>query len=142
MKVMHTVEHTGEVLDLDVKSPEDIIDALLMVNSYIAAYEHLKAQLNDLAVDAVDTHGSLEHGGHRLVYFTTQRMQYDKAVLREVFDPDELDVLMEPAKGKIDRYIRDHLEELGEFGGMLRDSMKPIGRPYRTVRLERVERAA
>lgn len=142
MSASATVPSTGEIIELDDHSPEHILISLHLCNQYLEAYEAVKKKLQIKARDIVDANGIFDHDGWRLRIYSTQRMNYDKAVLREVFDPDELDTFMEPAKGKVDAYIRDHLDELREASTRLRESMVPVGRPYTTVRIERRDREA
>lgn len=139
MKLTATNSFTGEIVATSYNSPEEAGLELLALNKQIEALESLKKQLQDYIAQNANESGLLNISDQYIVRVTqTQRMQYDKAVLREVFDEDELDLFLEPAKGKIDRYIKDHLDDLGEFSTMLRESMIPTGSPYRTVKVERV----
>lgn len=137
-EIATTVMRTGEVVSFETNSPEQIMDALLTVKAYKDAYEVLDKKLKKMAADIVDEQGRLEHDGHMLRVFTTQRMAYDPAVLREVFDEDELATFMEPSKGRIDAYIKEHLDDLGPMSTKLRQSMVPSGKPYTVCRLERL----
>lgn len=142
MSATAIVQSTGELLELPSDTPEQIMASYKVVNDYITAWQDIKAQLQELARDIVDAKGCYEHDGYQLRVYSTQRMNYDRGVLREVFDPDLLDTFMEPSKGRIDRYLKEHLDEVGEDSTRLRQSMIPVGKPYTVVRLERLERAA
>ncbi len=141
MSASVTIESTGEVLDFEYGTPEQLISSYKLVNDYIEAYEALKKKLQARAIEVIDNegfNGSIERNGYILRSYTTQRRNYDAAVLRSIFDEDEMALFMEPAKGRIDRYIRDHLAELGITSTVLRDTMVPAGKPYSVVRLERL----
>lgn len=140
MSISALVNSTGEVIELPADTPEQAVESLLLVNEMLDAYDSVKAGLKKILGDHVDANGPLEHNGWAVRTFTTQRQNYDKAVMRQVFDEDTLDLFLEPAKGKVDRYIKDHLEELGDGSTRLRESMIPAGKAYSVVRLERIER--
>lgn len=139
MTASATVERTGEIVEFPDDTPEEVLESYRLLNDYLNAYEAVKKKLQKAAADIVDERGVFEHDGYLLRVYSTQRSNYDKAVLRNVFDADLFDTFMEPAKGRIDHYIRDHLAELGEQSTELRKSMVPAGRPYTTVRLEKLE---
>lgn len=138
MSATATVKATGEVLDFADASGQDVIQSYRLVNEYLKAYEDIKKQLQAAAREFVDERGTFEHDGYMLRVTSVQRMQYDKSVLRQVFDEDELDLFLEPSKSKVDKYIAEHLADLGEQSTLLRNSMVPAGRPYGLVRIERV----
>lgn len=142
MSASATVPSTGEIMSLPAETPEDIIGSLRVVSDYIKAWDSIKKELQKLALEIVDGKGRFEHDGYLLRTYTTQRMVYDRAVLREAFDDDLLDTFMEPQKSRIDQYLKEHLDELGDMSTKLRTSMVPTGKPYTVVRVERLERAA
>lgn len=142
MNASATIETTGELIELPAETTEDIVTSYRLVNETIEAYEKVKKQLQKAAAERIDAEGApLEHGGFMLRSYTTQRMTYDKAVLREVFDEDTLDLFLDPAKGRIDKYIKEHLDDLGDASTRLRETMLPMGKPFSVVRLERLDRS-
>jgi hypothetical protein len=133
-----TIKSTGEVLEFAADTPSRIVEAWQLINEYIDAYEKAKDELKKLIPDLVDERGVYTQGDVMFRVASIQRMAYDKAKLREVFDEDTLDLFLQPEKGKIDRYIKEHLNELGEMSTLLRKSMVPVGRPYQVIRLEKL----
>ncbi len=130
---------TGEVIEAPVSTPAETIQSLALVNETIKALERLKRKLTDVAIELADTRGVYESGDFILRVSNVQRMAYDPAVLREVFEDEDLySSFLEPVKGRIDTYIKEHLDELGERATRLRSSMVEVGTPYQTVRLEKV----
>lgn len=136
--IQETVKSTGEIIELDISTPEKVLEAYRLTNEQLEAYDNLKKQLQVLAAEIKDADPNFEHDGYTFRVYSTQRQQYDKAALREVFDEDTLDLFLEPAKGKIDKYLAAHLDELGDGSTKLRETMVPIGKPYSVVRLERL----
>lgn len=135
MKATTTVPYTGEVLSFTASTPPELVEALVQINAYIKAYKLLKKKLEQTAFDLADTNGQLEHKGYRVYCQSIQKMTYDKSVMRQVFDEDTLDLFLTPAKGKIDKYIAEHLEEYGEKSTLLRDTMIANGDPHSSVRV-------
>lgn len=139
MTASTTNEVTGEIYDADVSTPQQIVDEYRRVNATIDAYEKLKKILQAKATTIVDDRGTFEHNGYQLRVMTVQRQTYDMTVIREVIeDEDTINGFLELSKGKVDRYLKDHLDELGEGSTRLRDTMVEVGRPYQVVRLERL----
>jgi uncharacterized protein (UPF0128 family) len=58
--------------------------------------------------------------------------------MRQVFDEDLLDTLLEPHKPSVDAYIKENLEELGESSTLLRESMIEVGKAYQVIKLEKI----
>lgn len=137
-----TVKSTGEVVEVDASTPDAVIESYRYINEYIKTLESIKAKLQAKAADVVGPDGTYTSNGYMLRVSNIQRMNYDKSVLREVFDEDTLDLFLEPAKSRIDNYIKENLETLGPDSTKLRESMIPAGNPYTTVRLEKLETAA
>lgn len=132
---------TGEVFELKV------IDFKTLVSAYSAAQEYekmaksLKNQLKDMLDDYIDDSGkSEEWNGKQFKRSTIQRMTYDKAVLRKVLDEDTFDLMLKPEKSKVDQYIKENLDTLGEDSTLLRKTMVPDGDPYQQVKLEKLVR--
>lgn len=141
MNVTATIESTGEVLELACNTPEQCIDSLLLVNSALEAYELLKNKLKKHVETLIET-PTYQHAGHLLRISNIQRTIYDPFVLRQVFDEDTLATFMEQKKGRIDKYIKEHLPELGDNSTTLRNSLLPVGKPFKVIKLEKLERAS
>ena len=130
---------TGEVLDLSVSTPVEIKDAWLMLSETMKMLERAKDKLKPLVAELVDSNQA-DFGDYVFKIIPTQRMTYDKAMLRHVLDEDTFDLMMIPDKTAIDRYLKENLEKLGEDSTKLRASMVPTGAPYTTIRLEKQKR--
>jgi hypothetical protein len=126
------VESTGEIIELDISSPEKMVEAWRTASEYIKAYEKIKDAIKK------DAPADFEHDGYKFRISAVQRYNYDKSTLRQVFDEDTLDLFLEPNKPSIDKYIKEHLLELGADSTKLRNSMVAIGRPYSVVKLEKL----
>lgn len=141
MKITATNKATGEVIELAADTAEQIVQAWRTAQEYEKAATALKDQLKKLVPEMVGDRGVSEPvDGYQFRVSSIQRMTYDKAVMREVLDPDVFDVLLKPDKPAVDTYLKDHLAELGEDSTKLRASMIADGRPYQTIRLEKVSR--
>jgi hypothetical protein len=137
MSVTSTVKLTGEVIELQADTREQVVESLLYIKAYTDALDGLKKKLNAVATEMIDADGPILHNGYRLNSSVVQRMSYDETVLREVFDADELAMFTEYKKTAIDAYIAEHLDDLGDQSTLLRSTMQPTGNPYAVVRLER-----
>lgn len=136
MQVVDTL--TGEVLEFADSTPEEIKDSWLQISKQIQALERAKDKLKPKVAELLDEFGKYEFEDYMFRQMTVQRRQYDKAVMRGVLDEDTLDLFLVPDKTKVDQYIKEHLEELGEVSTLLRKTMVTVGNPYTTVRLEKV----
>lgn len=133
------VKSTGEVLEFNPKTSTEIHQLWQLCSDYIKAYEAIKEKLKPLVADLIGENGVSEpHDGYIFRQSVVQRVNYDKSVMRELLDPDTYDVLTEPAKTKIDDYLQENLEKLGEISTMLRNSMTPVGKPYRVIKREKI----
>jgi hypothetical protein len=132
---------TGEVIELTASTFDEVLAAWQVAKEYERVGNDLKDQLKKLVPKFVDDNGkSKVKNGYMFRLSNVQRMTYDKAVLREVFDADELDLLLKPDKKAVDNYIKDHLEELGEKSTLIRSAMVADGKAYEVIKLEKVER--
>lgn len=133
-----TVEGTGEVLEFPASTPDDMLATWLTASYYIKAYEKVKDRIKRVIPEFTDSRGLLELDGYQFRVTNAQRMNYNKATLRQVFDEDTFDLFMEPNKKAVDEYLKDHLEEMGERSTVIRKSMVPVGKPYQTIRVEKI----
>lgn len=142
MKISATNHFSGEVIELDAETYEQIVEAWQIAQEYAKVAERLKDQLKQLVPKFVDdTTGVSEPvNGYIFRVSNVQRTNYDKAIMRQVFDEDTLDLLLEPNKPAIDKYLREHLEDIGNGSTLLRKSMLPVGKPYTVIKLEKVSR--
>lgn len=140
--VTATNKATGELIELPSDTPEQIVEAWRIAQEYVKAATSLKEQLKKLVPDVVgDNNTSDDINGFMFRVSTVQRMTYDKAILRTVIeDEDTFDLLTKPDKPAIDRYLKEHLEELGEGSTILRTSMIEDGSPYQVIKLERLSK--
>lgn len=135
MKAKALVELTGEQLEYQIDTPEQMVEVWRLASEYIKAWEKIKDAIKKLDIDGV------EANGYSFVVTPVQRMTYDKTVLREVIkDQDLLDTFLIPDKTAIDKYLREYLDEVGIGSTILRESMVPVGKPYTVPKLVKVER--
>lgn len=141
MRISATNRSSGEIVELDVDDYDQAIEAWKVAQEYAKVADALKDQLKKIVPSFVDeTRGVSEPlNGYMFRVSNVQRMNYDKAVLRNVFDEDTLDLFLEPNKTAVDKYLAEHLEEVGEGSTLLRKSMKPVGRPYQVIKLEKTQ---
>lgn len=134
-------KHTGEVVELETDNFEQVINAWKIAKEYEKVSDALKAQLKELVPNYVSDRGvSEELNGYMFRVNTVQRRNYDKSVMREVFDPDTFDVLVKPDKKAVDEYLKENIETMGDNATELRKSMVNDGKPYEVIRLERLVR--
>lgn len=141
MKISAVNKATGEIIELQADNPEQIVEAWRVAQEYEKASASLKDQLKKLVPSIVGTNGVSEPvGDYQFRVSTVQRMNYDKATMREVLDPDIFDVLIKPDKPAVDRFLKENLETLGENSTTLRQAMVPDGKPFQVIRLEKLKR--
>lgn len=141
MIVKATNKVTGEVWEYSVKELPELFTAYSAAQEYEKMAKSIKDQLKDKIDELVDDNGrSPEYKGKQFKRITVQRQTYDKAVLREVLDEDTYDLMLKPEKAKVDKYIAENLEALGDDSTKLRQSMIEDGKPYTMYRLEKLER--
>jgi len=138
IKVVNTL--TGEIEEFLDDTPNEIVESWKQISNQIKALERAKEKLKKKVPSILDNNDTYEHNGYRFKLSHVQRFNYDKAVMRQVFDEDLLDTLLKPDKTLIDTYIKDNLEQLGELSSMLRNSMKEEGLGYQVIKLEKVSR--
>lgn len=139
MNVKAINKATGELIELPANTLAEIMTAWQVAQEYDKASTALKDQLKKLVPSQINADGtSDETNGFKFRRSFIQRMGYDKAVMRQVFDEDTFDVLCKPDKTLVDIYIKEHLEELGENSTLLRTTMTAQGEPYSTIKLEKL----
>ena len=130
---------TGEVIELDADTPEQIVEAWKIAQEYEKAAKSLKDQLKKIVPSLVNDDGKSDEINNAVFKINTiQRMTYDKSVVRQVLDEDVFDLMTKIDKTKLDDYIKDNLSELGDISTELRASLIPDGKPYQVIRLERL----
>lgn len=141
MNITATNKATGEMIELPANTPKQIVEAWRTAHEYAKAAEVMKDQLRRLVPSLIGERGTSEPiGQYQFRVSSIQKQTYDKAVMREVLDPDTFDVLLKPDKPAIDRFLKENLETLGDDSTKLRQAMVADGNPYQTIRLEKVSR--
>ena len=136
-----TNKHTGEVIILLADTPERLVEAWQIAQEYAKTAEALKDQLKRIVPKFVENGSTSDPiNGFMFRISNVQRMNYDKAKLREVLDEDTYDLLVKPDKPMIDKYLKENLESLGSASTELRQAMIPEGKPYEVIKLERLDR--
>lgn len=136
-----TNKATGELIELKADTLPEIVEAWRIASEYDKAATSLKDQLKKLVPEFINDKGvSEEYKGYAFRSSGVQRWTYDKAILRQVFDEDQLDLFLKPVKKDVDDYLKQHLEELGEDSTKLRNAMIPDGKPYSVIKLEKLKR--
>lgn len=139
--VTATNKYTGEIVELSADDLEDIVEAWNVAREYEKVAEALKDQLKKLVREKVSENGVSEPvNGYMFRVSNIQRKNYDKSVLRTVFDEDTLDLFLEPNKPAVDKYLKENLAQLGEASTILRNSMVEVGKPYQVIKLEKLDR--
>lgn len=133
------VKSTGEEIEFNPKTPSEIQQVWQLCSEYIKAYESIKDKLKPLVAPLIQSNGTSEPlNGFVFRQMSIQRMNYDKSLMRELLDEDTFDVLLEPAKTKVDNYLKENIEQLGEKGSLLRQNMIAVGKPYSVTKLEKL----
>jgi hypothetical protein len=124
MKVKALNKATGEVIELAVDTPEQIVEAWRIAQEYDKTCAALKDQLKKLVPTLVGPNGLSEPvNGYQFRQSHIQRMNYDKTVMRELLDPDDFDVLLKPYKPAVDKYLKENLETLKDVSTARRHFM-------------------
>jgi hypothetical protein len=131
---------TGEILELPDNTPVQIKDAWLMLSETIKMLERAKDKLKPKVADMLEANGTYDFGDYMFRQSAIQRTNYDKAVMRQNLDADTFDLLLVPDKPRIDNYLKENLENLGDVGTILRSTMVAVGEPYTTIRLEKIKK--
>ncbi len=141
MNITATNKATGEVIELQADTPEQIVEAWRIAQEYDKAATALKDQLKKIVPSIIGPRGvSDQIGDYQFRVSPIQRMTYDKTVMREVLDPDTFDVLLKPDKPAVDKYLKENLETLGEASTVLRQAMVADGAPFSRTVLEKTKR--
>lgn len=139
MKIQATNKATGEIIELDANTPEQIVAAWRTAQEYAKAADSIKDQLKKIVPTIVAGDGKSEEiNGYMFRVSAVQRYNYDKSVMRRVLDEDVFDILMKPDKTATDKYLKEHLMELGDASTELRNSMLAEGNPYQVIKLEKL----
>ncbi len=138
MKVTSVNKITGEVVFFEVKTNDDIVMAWQAAQQYEKVANELKDQLKAI-INKREGIDSEVIGNFKFRINNIQRMNYDKAIMRNLLDEDTFDLLLKPDKPAIDRYLKENLEELGSASTELRRTMIAEGKPYQVIKLERIK---
>lgn len=128
---------TGEIIDIKDNSPEAIKQSWLLLSETIKALERAKDKLKPKVQAILEPAGTYDFGDYVFRQSVVQRQNYDKATMRKVLDADTFDLLLVPDKTRIDTYLKENIDNLGEAGATLRNSMVAVGEPYTMIRLEK-----
>lgn len=132
---------TGEVYDFETDSPEALRDSWKQISETIKTLKIARDKLKPMVSELITERGTYEFDDCLFRQSSVQRMNYDKSVMREVLDADMFDELLIPDKSRIDDWLKENAEKLGEVSTVLRKNMIAVGQPYTTIRLERREPA-
>jgi hypothetical protein len=136
-----TNKATGEVVELEAGSLEEVVKAWQVAQEYAKTADALKDQLKKIVPQFIDhTNKSPEVGNYQFKVNSVQRMTYDKSVLRSELDEDVFDVLTKVDKPAVDKYLKENLESLGEVSTTIRQAMVADGQPYEVIKLEKLSR--
>lgn len=139
MKISAVNRATGEVIELRATSPNEIVLAWQTAQEYAKTAEALKDQLKRLVPELAGPGGVSEPIGDYIFRVShVQRMNYDKAAMRQYLDEDTFDVLLKPDKPAVDKYLKENIGSLGGVSTLLRRAMVPDGKPYELIRLEKI----
>lgn len=139
MTITATNKATGELYELQVDTPEQIVRAWQVAQEAEKVSRALKDQLKGLVPALVSEKGTSEPIDNFMFRVSNvQRMNYDKSAMREVFDADTFEVLLKPDKPAVDKYLKENLEALGEGSTKLRQTMIAEGQPYQVIKLEKL----
>lgn len=140
-KITATNKATGEVVELDADTLDQVMGAWRIAQEYEKTAKALKDQLKKIVPSyIVDNNRSTEANNFVFKVSSIQRMTYDKSALREALDEDTFDVLMKPDKPAIDKYLKENIDSLGEISTIIRKSMVADGKPYELIKLEKLSR--
>lgn len=143
MEISATNRSSGEVLTMPANTQEEVMAAWRVAQEYSKFADSIKAQLKELVPKFVGDKGTSEPiDGYMFRVSHIQRMNYDKAILRQELDEDTLDLLLVPDKPAIDKYLTENLEQLGDASTRIRKGMVESGKPYQVIKLEKLDREA
>lgn len=139
MRVSTTNKITGEVVDMPADNLEQIMTAWQLAQQLEKMAKDLKDQLKPKVERYAETGASEDINNLRFKIISTQRYNYDKAIMRQVLDEDVFDLLLKPDKTAVDNYLKENLEQLGDISTELRKTMVEVGKPYQVIKLEKLK---
>lgn len=139
MNVKATNKVTGELIDLPATSFEEIVMAYRFAKEYEKTADNLKNQLKILIPKLLDENGRspISLDGYQFKQTESQRTNYNKFALKQVFDEDIIDLFLEVSKSKVDKYIKENKltpDQLIE----LKKGLEPNGLIIKTTRLDKI----
>lgn len=139
MRVSTTNKITGEVVDMPADNLDQIMTAWQLAQQLEKMAKDLKDQLKPKVERYAETGASEDINNLRFKIISTQRYNYDKAIMRQVLDEDVFDLLLKPDKTAVDNYLKENLEQLGDISTELRKTMVEVGKPYQVIKLEKLK---
>lgn len=142
MKITATNKATGEVIELEANSPKEVVEAWRIAQEYEKAATALKEQLKKLVPSFVGDKGISEPiGSYQFRVTSIQRKTYDFEVFDSlVKDEDFKRQCIKVDKSFVDKQLKEQNPILWPISTELRASMIPEGKPYQTIRLEKLDR--
>lgn len=134
-----TVDSTGEILEFEVTTPEQMVEVWAMASDYIKAYEHIKDIIKKKVPEIVNSNNTYEHGNYMFRISNIQRYTFDKSLMREVMDEDEVDLFLKPDPAKLKKYVAEDIKNGGDrdWGKLTNPkNLIPDGNPYEVIKLE------
>lgn len=139
MKVSTLNKATGEQIEFNADTTEEIFTAYRAAQEYSKVADDLKNQLKKLLPAILDEQGrsQISEDGYQFKQYETQRMNYNIQSLREVFDEDTVNLFLKPQKGLVDSYLKENQLESDQLI-LLKQGLEADGKITKAVRLEKV----
>lgn len=131
-----TDKFTGEIIQVDTSSDNEIVKSFLKITAQIKAWEKAKNELKELV-----RRQNLEDrdiNGFKFKIIGVQKRSYDLETMRNVLDEDLFNTLIEPNKKLVDEWVKENVEVNPFVTEKLRQSMVDVGQPYTRLSLEKL----
>lgn len=139
MNVSAVNKASGEVIELNVDTFEQLVGAYNTAKEYEKVATTLKDQLKKIIPSFLDENGKskISSDGYQFKRYETQRTTYNKSALRQVFDEDTIDLFLKVNKSSVDSFIKEHDISSDDIA-ILKASLEPDGSVSIVTRLDKV----
>ncbi len=129
---------TGEVFELEDKTPTDLENAYNFCKQFEKTIKQMQDQLKAV-VKKWTPDGILETPNGMFRYSSVQRQTYDKGVIRNLVDEDLFDTFTVIKKSAVDSWLKERVMKQDidpELNTQIRSALIPDGKPYEVVKYE------
>lgn len=107
MKISVVNKTTGEIMEFNYKNMAEMAMQYDNLQQTIKALQRAQLKMRDTVIKQMKDADDLEAGAYKFKRVITRITNYDKTILSKYFDQDQLEVVLEPNKKKVQELLKE-----------------------------------